>query len=185
MCIEYCQSQKLTEALVCRFFVVSAIYKHKQLIAQMIVPDDWYHMTPNSPSSVTWFVFFSVANCCPKQTYFYQVLHRWFQETKGKGTSLGQSQVLYHTVSFTQVLQSITLYCICFILRSHPSTPPLLFLLLFSFPPSLFAVVFVVILHMSSYHVQVFPLLPWTYGILVAILMILSAMVLHLGQFYL
>lgn len=40
MCIEYCQSQKLTEALVCRFFVVSAIYKHKQLIAQMIVPDD-------------------------------------------------------------------------------------------------------------------------------------------------
>lgn len=41
-------------------------------------------MTSNPQSSVTWFVFFSVASCCPKQTYFYQVLHRCLQETKGK-----------------------------------------------------------------------------------------------------
>lgn len=29
MCIGYCQSQKLTEVLVCRFFVVAAVCKHQ------------------------------------------------------------------------------------------------------------------------------------------------------------
>lgn len=127
MCIEYCQSQKLTEALVCRFFVVAAICKHQQSIAQLIVPDDWYHMTPNPPSWVTGFVFFSVASCCPKQAYFYQVSHRLPPRSQKQRQFLfGQNQVLYHTISFTQVLQSVTFYHICFILGSRLPTPPLL-----------------------------------------------------------